>query len=94
MRSRSARMVATASTAPAAPSRCPIADLVEDTGISLAASPSAALMACVSARSLSGVEVPCALMYTMSSGVRPASASATRIASAAPAPSLSGAVRW
>ena len=51
-------------------------------------------MASVSARSLSGVEVPCALTYTMSSGVSPASASATRIASAAPAPSLSGAVRW
>ena len=51
-------------------------------------------MASVSARSLSGVEVPCALTYTMSSGVSPASASAIRIASAAPAPSLSGAVRW
>ena len=87
-------MVATASTAPAAPSRCPIADLVEDTGMSLAASPSAALMASVSARSLRGVEVPCALTYTMSSVLSSASARATRIASAAPAPSLSGAVRW
>ena len=87
-------MVATASTAPAAPSRCPIADLVEETGMSLAASPRAALRASVSARSLSGVEVPCALTYTTSSGVRPASASAMRMASAAPAPSLSGAVRW
>ena len=51
-------------------------------------------MASVSARSLSGVEVPCAFTYTMSSGERPASASAMRMASAAPAPSLSGAVRW
>ena len=59
--SRRARMVATASTAPAAPSRCPIADLVEDTGISPAWSPSASLIAFVSARSLSGVEVPWAL---------------------------------
>ena len=33
MRARRARIVATASTAPAAPSRCPIADLVEEIGI-------------------------------------------------------------
>ena len=37
MRSRRASRVATASTAPAAPSRCPMADLVEETGIRLAA---------------------------------------------------------
>jgi len=83
-----------ASTAPAAPSRCPIADLVEDTGMAAAASPSAALSARVSARSFKGVEVPCALTYTTSSGSRPASASASRMASAAPVPCLSGAVRW
>jgi hypothetical protein len=58
MRSRSASSVATASTAPAAPSRCPIADFVEDTGIRIACSPSASLIACVSPRSFSGVEVP------------------------------------
>ena len=56
------RTVATASTAPAAPSRWPIADLVDETGISLApSSPSARLSAAVSAASLSCVEVPCAL---------------------------------
>ena len=50
-----------ASTAPAAPSRCPIADFVEETGTFAACSPSAALIARVSERSLSGVEVPWAL---------------------------------
>ena len=60
--SRSASSVAIASTAPAAPSRWPIADLVERHGHAVAAcSPSAVLIASVSARSLSGVEVPCAL---------------------------------
>jgi hypothetical protein len=53
--------VAIASTAPAAPSRCPIADLVELTGMSAARSPRAALIAFVSAASFSGVEVPWAL---------------------------------
>ena len=61
MRRRSASIVAIASTAPAAPSRWPIADLVELTGMSAARSPSAAFSATVSERSLSGVEVPCAL---------------------------------
>ena len=61
MRSRSASSVATASTAPAAPSRWPIADFGEETGHPRACSPSAVLIAFVSARSLSGVEVPCAL---------------------------------
>ena len=53
-------IVATASTAPAAPSRWPIADLVDEIGIRCASSPSATLSASVSLRSLSGVEVPCA----------------------------------
>ena len=54
----SAPTVATASTAPAAPSRCPIADFVDDTGIRSTGSPSAALSASVSERSLRGVDVP------------------------------------
>ena len=62
IRSRSARIVAVTSTAPEAPSRWPIADLVDDTGTFAAWSPSASLIALVSARSLSGVEVPWALM--------------------------------
>ena len=45
IRSRSARIVATASTAPAAPSRCPIADFSEEIGILYAWSPSAILSA-------------------------------------------------
>ena len=58
---RSASTVAIASTAPAAPSRWPIADFVDETGTRCARSPSAALIASVSARSFSGVEVPWAL---------------------------------
>jgi hypothetical protein len=61
-RVRSVSSVATASTAPAAPSRCPIADLVEETGIFFAcSSPSARFSAAVSAASFSCVEVPWAL---------------------------------
>jgi hypothetical protein len=58
-----ARTEAIASTAPAAPSRWPVIDLVDDTGIRRAsASPSAILMAAVSVASLASVEVPWALM--------------------------------
>ena len=94
IRSRSASSVAIASTAPAAPSRCPIADLVELTGTDPARSPSAALIAPVSARSFSGVEVPWAFTYATSAASTPASSSASSIARAAPRPSGSGAVRW
>ena len=88
-------MVAIASTAPAAPSRCPIADFVEDTGIWRArASPSARFRAAVSAASFRGVDVPCAFTYATSSGVIPASASASSIAPDAGPPLGSGAVRW
>ena len=62
IRSRRARIVATASTAPAAPSRCPIEDFSDETGILYACSPSASFSAAVSAASLSDVDVPCALM--------------------------------
>ena len=61
-RVRSVWIVATASTAPAAPSRWPIADFVEEIGTRLAcSSPSARFSATVSAASLSCVDVPCAL---------------------------------
>ena len=51
-----------ASTAPAAPSMCPVIDLVDDTGVRAAcASPSTRLITRVSAESPSGVEVPWAL---------------------------------
>src|SRR5712691_2448221 len=51
-----------ASSAPAAPSRCPVIDLV-DAKISLRAwAPNTAFTAAVSAASPCGVEVPCALM--------------------------------
>ena len=53
-----ASMVAMASTAPAAPSKCPVKDLVEDTGTSL---PRTATIAPLSPFSLAGVEVPWAL---------------------------------
>ena len=51
-----------ASTTPAAPSRCPVIDLVELTATLREWSPSARLIAIVSARSPSSVEVACALM--------------------------------
>ena len=60
--SRSARTQMIASRAPAAPNRWPVIDFVEET-ISLRAwSPKTSLIACVSARSFAGVDVPCALM--------------------------------
>ena len=50
------------STPPAAPSKCPVIDLVELTIVLPAASPSACLIAFVSQTSPIGVEVPWALM--------------------------------
>jgi hypothetical protein len=49
------------STAPAAPNRCPIIDLVEETASRSAWSPKARRMALVSETSPAGVEVPWAL---------------------------------
>src|SRR5262249_44285455 len=62
--SRRARMVATASSAPAPPSRCPVIDLVADTTTPAAAGPSAATIAWPSTASPAGVEVACALTWT------------------------------
>jgi hypothetical protein len=68
--------------------------LVELTGtFAASSSPRATLIAFVSARSLSGVEVPCAFTYSTSFGPRSASFSASSIARAAPRPLGSGAVR-
>jgi hypothetical protein len=48
------------STTPAAPSMCPVADLVELTARRSAWSPNTSRMAFASLGSLSGVDVPCA----------------------------------
>ena len=51
----------TASTAPAAPSVCPVAPLVDETGVRNAfSSPSASFSTRVSPASPAGVDVPCA----------------------------------
>jgi len=55
-------MLKMASTLPAAPSRWPIADLVEDIETLYACSPNSRFTAPSSISSPSGVEVPCALM--------------------------------
>ena len=51
-----------ASSPPAAPSRCPVIDLVDDTASFVACSPKQRLIASVSILSPCGVDVPCALM--------------------------------
>ena len=59
--SRIASVVMIVSSAPAAPSRCPVSLLVDEVGIWYArSSPSASFSAFVSAASPAGVEVPCA----------------------------------
>ncbi len=62
-------VVATASMAPAPPRACPVTPLIEVTGGE--GEPKTFSMACASARSLSGVEVPCALMWPISAGAHP-----------------------
>ena len=57
-----ARTVNAASMAPAAPSKCPVIDLVELIARLYAWSPYILFIAIVSYLSFSGVEVPCALM--------------------------------
>ena len=85
---RSASMQTSASVEPAAPSRCPIADLVEEIGG--ASGPNRVRIASDSTRSLIGVPVQWAEMKPISAGARPASSSAARIAIRAPAPNSSG----
>ena len=62
-RSRRARTVRPASTAPAAPSRWPVIDFVELTARPRACLPNTCSMAAVSARSPTGLDVACALRY-------------------------------
>lgn len=78
--------------APAAPRAWPVVLFVDVTG-GLGA-PKTLVMASASARSLSGVEVPCALMCLMSDGLRPASSSASSMHRMAPVPPGAGAVMW
>ena len=83
---------ATASMDPAAPSECPVTPLIEVTagpGV-----PNSVAIACASAASLSGVEVPWALTWTMSSADSPASSSASCMHATAPEPPGDGAVMW
>ena len=56
--------------------------------------PNTLSMASASAASLSGVDVPWALMWTMSAAATPASASASSMQATAPAPPGDGAVMW
>src|SRR3569623_2210465 len=71
--SRSASTQKIASTAPAAPKRCPIDDLVEDIATFDAALPSNFCTAPSSISSPSGVEVPWELIKSMSDASSPAS---------------------
>ena len=71
-----------------------MAPLVEEILILGAWSPKARLYASVSNLSLSGVEVPWALMYCTCSGDTPALAMASVRQSAMPSPSGCGAVMW
>ena len=76
--------------APPAPSPCPVMPLVEVTGGEDA--PNTLVMASASAWSLSGVEVPWALMWPICSGVTAASSMARIMQAAAPEPPGIGAV--
>src|SRR5262249_21642169 len=69
MRWCSASTAAIDSMAPAAPSRCPVMDLVADTAAVSAASPRAARIATASATSPCGVDVACAVTWTQSARV-------------------------
>src|SRR5437762_1045120 len=75
-----------APTPPAAPSRCPIADFVALTAME-ESRPNTLLMALISPRSPTGVEVACALRWRTSRGEIPAWAIAISIARRAPSPS-------
>ena len=82
------------STAPAAPSKCPVIDLVADTHRPSTASPRALRIASASATSPTGVEVAWALMWTTSEGTAPADSMAIRMARLAPDPTGSGWAMW
>ena len=84
------------STAPAAPSRCPVAPLVDDTyngeWRNVVDKPKTEWIAFTSAKSPTGVDVACALIYPMCSGKREAQDRAESIARAAPSPVSGGEV--
>jgi hypothetical protein len=82
-------------TAPAAPSMCPTIDFgAEIASLRAWSSPNARLMARVSVTSLSGVEVPWATTWSISSGATSAWRMAFVMAIAAPRPVGSGAEMW
>src|SRR5690606_12459895 len=83
---------ATASRAPAAPSACPCMDFVDEIISFSACDPKTERTAAVSAQSLAAVPVPCALIYPTDLGEIFPSASAARMAAAAP--SGDGCVIW
>ncbi len=82
--SRRQSTVATASIAPALPSRWPTDALVAVSGSRAARSPKTLARAAASASSFRGVPVPCTLTNATASRSTPASSSARRMASAAP----------
>jgi hypothetical protein len=95
VRSSSALTVNTASIAPAAPSRCPVAAFVALTTMSSSRSPNTARIDLYSAMSPTGVLVACALMCATSSGEIPAFSSASRIVRGTDPSGLgSGALMW
>ena len=90
-----ARIVATASSAPAPPSRWPVIDLVLVTTTWSTWEPSVAWSISPSAMSPCGVDVACALTWKIDSGPISDSFSARRIAREPPRPSGSGwAMSW
>ena len=89
--SRRAAMVRIASNAPAAPSKCPVIDLVAETGRLSTAAPKTRRIAATSLASPAGVLVACALRYPTSCGERPALAKAAAMHRPAPSPLGSGA---
>src|SRR4029079_3677283 len=93
-RSRIARIENIASTAPAAPSKWPIHDLVEDIEIWPADLPTSFCTAPSSISSPNGVEVPWALMYSISLAEMPARRIAAPIQRSAPSASGARAALW
>src|SRR4029453_19280425 len=81
-----------ASSPPAAPSRWPVIDFVDDTMSDPAWSPKQRLIASVSTLSPCGVHVPCALMYDTCAGSTAALFKARPITRSGPSPSSDGAV--
>ncbi len=83
---------ATDSIALEAPMQWPIMLLIEVTGSSR--SPKMARITLASMASLAWVPVPCALMWSTSSGVMPLDSIAWRMAEMLPSPSGCGRVMW